>query len=194
MIYKVFGEIRSWFEYFLFRLPGRLGNFLRGLYVCNRASDTVDRPNFATGACLTGISNMTFSEGVAFATGCMLHSETGKLSIGSHSKFNHGVILGADFGSIQIGSNVLVGPNVVMRASNHRFDKVADVPIVKQGHEYGEIIIGDDVWIGAHVTILAGSEIGSHCVIGAGAVVNGKIPAYSVAVGVPAKVVRKLNH
>ncbi|KAJ3939803.1 uncharacterized protein N0V96_009788 [Colletotrichum fioriniae] len=60
--------------------------------------------------------------------------------------------------------------------------------------EYAEpITIGDDCWIGANVTVLPGVNIGKGCTIGAGALVNRDIPDYSVAVGVPAKVVKKVE-
>jgi acetyltransferase-like isoleucine patch superfamily enzyme len=53
-----------------------------------------------------------------------------------------------------------------------------------------EVIIGDDCWIGANVTLLAGVTIGSGCSIGAGSVVKRDIPPYSIAVGSPARVIR----
>ena len=55
----------------------------------------------------------------------------------------------------------------------------------------GDITIGNDVWIGHGVTILSGTTIGTGAIIGAGAIVRGNIPPYSIAVGVPAKVVKK---
>lgn len=60
--------------------------------------------------------------------------------------------------------------------------------------EYAEpITIGDDCWLGANVTVLPGVTIGKGCTIGAGAVVQKSIPDYSVAVGVPAKVIKKVD-
>jgi len=53
-----------------------------------------------------------------------------------------------------------------------------------------ETVIGDDVWIGSHCVIVGGARIGSHSIIGAGSVVLGDIPAYAIAAGVPARVVR----
>ena len=55
------------------------------------------------------------------------------------------------------------------------------------------ILISDDVWIGANAVITAGVTLGKHCIIGAGSVVTKDIPAYSIAVGNPAKVVKKYN-
>jgi maltose O-acetyltransferase len=74
---------------------------------------------------------------------------------------------------------------------NHRFDRV-DIPMRKQGEtEVLPVIIGDDVWLGARVLLLPGARVGSGSVIGAGAVVSGEIPPMSVAVGNPARVVKR---
>lgn len=55
------------------------------------------------------------------------------------------------------------------------------------------ITIGKNVWIGAHVTVLAGVTIGDNAVVAAGAVVNKDVPADTVVAGVPAKIIKKLN-
>jgi acetyltransferase-like isoleucine patch superfamily enzyme len=93
-------------------------------------------------------------------------------------------------GRITIGNDVRIAPYVAMIATNHRFDRM-DVPIRSQGHQFGAITIGDDVWIGAHVIVTAGVTIGSGSVIGAGSVVTHDIPPYSVAVGAPARVIKQ---
>ncbi len=92
-------------------------------------------------------------------------------------------------GRITIGNHVRIAPYVAMIATNHRFDRL-DVPIHAQGHDFGPIVIEDDVWIGAHVVVTAGVTIGHGSVIGAGSVVTRDIPPYSVAVGAPAKVIK----
>lgn len=92
-------------------------------------------------------------------------------------------------GLITIGNDVRIANNVIMIARNHNFDDVTK-PICKQGCTDKPITIGNDVWIGARVNIMAGVTIGDGCVIGAGSVVTKDIPPYSVAVGVPARVVK----
>ena len=92
-------------------------------------------------------------------------------------------------GEIIIGNNCLIGPNVVMRSAGHKFDNV-DVPIREQGHIIGNIHIDDDVWIGSNAVILGGVHIGKGAIIGAGAVVTKNIPSMSIAVGVPARVIK----
>jgi maltose O-acetyltransferase len=90
-----------------------------------------------------------------------------------------------------IGNDVMMGPECMIFTKNHRFDRV-DIPMRKQGEtEVLPVIIEDDVWLGARVLLLPGARVGSGSVIGAGAVVSGEIPPMSVAVGNPARVVKR---
>lgn len=93
-------------------------------------------------------------------------------------------------GGVEIGRYTRIAAHVSIVAENHLTDDVSK-PICKQGISYKGIKIGDDVWIGTHTIILDGVEIGNGCVIGAGSVVTRDIPNYSVAVGNPAKVIKK---
>lgn len=109
------------------------------------------------------------------------------ISIGNNS----GIGINAKIrGPLVIGNNVMMGPDVIILTSNHRIDSVS-VPMNAQGSVIDEVIIGNDVWIGARVIILPGCKIGNGVVIGAGAVVTKDIPDYSVVGGVPAKVIKK---
>ena len=97
------------------------------------------------------------------------------------------------YGPVTIGRNVMMGPEVVIYTSGHKFDRT-DIPMMEQGNTDAEpVTIGDDVWIGRRVMIMPGVTIGNGCVIGAGAVVTKDIPPYSVAGGVPAKVLKSRN-
>ena len=90
-----------------------------------------------------------------------------------------------------IGKNVMMGPECLIYTRNHRFDKTK---LKYDGYtETRPVIIKDDVWIGARVIILPGVSIGRGSTVGAGAVVSKSVPEYSVVVGNPAKVVKKLN-
>ena len=93
-------------------------------------------------------------------------------------------------GGLTIGNDVRIAPQTIIIPSNHNFDRV-DLPISKQGETSLGITIGDDVWIGAGCKILDGVTIGTGCVIGAGSVVTRSLPPYSVAVGLPARVIRR---
>ncbi len=91
---------------------------------------------------------------------------------------------------VNIGKYVMMGPECMLIANSHYFDSVKRKYIGFRPSE--PIIIEDDVWIGARVVILGGVTIGKGSTIGAGAVVSRSIPPYSVAVGVPARVVKQL--
>ena len=83
-----------------------------------------------------------------------------------------------------------IGEELKVVTQNHRSDRT-DIPMQQQGMaEEKEVVIGDDVWIGHRVILLPGVHIGNGSIIGAGAVVTRDIPDYSVAVGVPARVIR----
>jgi acetyltransferase-like isoleucine patch superfamily enzyme len=109
------------------------------------------------------------------------------LSIGNNCFINIGTWIWAA-GTIKIGDNVIIGPYAVLVSGNHRYDSL-ERPIRQQGDILNTVAIEDDVWIGAHAVVLPGVTIGEGSVIGAAAVVTSDIPAYSVAVGTPAKVI-----
>ena len=88
-----------------------------------------------------------------------------------------------------MGNDVLVAPNVVMRASDHVFDDVTK-PIAEQGHTGREIIVEDDVWLSSNVTVVGGVRIGKGAVVAAGAVVTKDVAPYTVVGGVPARFIK----
>ncbi|MFC0395940.1 acyltransferase [Paenibacillus mendelii] len=93
-------------------------------------------------------------------------------------------------GLITIGNDVRIASHAIIIAGNHRFEDAAR-PIIEQGIDYAPITIEDDVWIAGRVSVTAGVTIGKGAVIGNGAVVTQDIPPYSIAVGIPAKVIKK---
>lgn len=109
------------------------------------------------------------------------------VSIGDNSGIGvHCELNGCKDGEIEIGDNVMMGPEVVMYTRNH-CTRNTEVPMNLQGYDTpSSITIGSDVWIGRRVIILPGVTIGNGVVIGSGAVVTKDIPDYAVAVGVPA--------
>jgi acetyltransferase-like isoleucine patch superfamily enzyme len=92
--------------------------------------------------------------------------------------------------SIEIGDDVWTGHHVHITDMNHGYEDL-DVSISRQAQPEAPISIGDGSWLGHGVVVLPGSRIGRHVVVGAGSVVTGELPDCSVAVGVPAKVIRR---
>ncbi len=113
--------------------------------------------------------------------------KSGQVSIGENTYIGPFSYLSGQ--SIAIGKNCLLGPYVGILANNHVFQD-PHRPICEQGHTYEGIKIEDDCWIGAGVKVMDGVNIGHGSVVGAGAVVTKDLPAYSVAVGVPAKIIK----
>lgn len=144
--------------------------------------------------------------------GCVRFSAVnGDIRLGNHIRFGPDVRLGVDLGatltignsvsvnqgtfiiacsSVEIGNYCRIGEGVSIRDNDHAWED-AETLIKDQGFVTKPVKIGDDVWIGRGVVISKGVTIGDGAVIGANAVVTQNIPAYSVAVGVPAKVIKK---
>ena len=122
---------------------------------------------------------------------CQDPDKGSKVTLGDNVSINHHVFINADCGGvITVGNNVIIGPMTILRAANHRADDI-NTPIRDQGHRPGVIIIEDDVWLGSGVVILPDVRIGRSSIIGAGSVVTKDIPAFSVVVGIPGKVIRQ---
>ena len=94
--------------------------------------------------------------------------------------------------SIIIEDNVLTADRVYISDNLHSYENI-EIPIIKQPiKQNGTVRIGEGSWLGIGVAVI-GAKIGKHCVIGSNAVVTHDIPDYSVAVGIPAKVIKRYN-
>lgn len=99
----------------------------------------------------------------------------GSLMIGSHvSIARNSLIVCHD--CITIGDHCAIAPNVVIYDHDHKFG----IEGIRSGYNTAPVVIGNNCWIGAGVTILRGSHIGEGCVIGAGCIIKGNIPAHSL--------------
>jgi len=121
---------------------------------------------------------------------CTVNNGVGDVIIGSNTFVGIGCVI---IGPLHIGNNVIMAQNIVVSGLNHVYEDV-NVPIVQQNVTTALISIGDDSWIAANSTITAGVSIGRHCVIGGGSVVTKNIPDYCVAVGNPARVIKRFDH
>jgi len=121
-----------------------------------------------------------------FAT---INNGVGDVIIGHHTGIGIGNVI---IGPVKMGDYVMLAQNIVISGLNHGYEDVTMPPRLQQVNTK-QITIEDNVWVGANCTITAGVTIGRHAIIGAGSVVTKNIPAYSVAVGNPARVIKKYN-
>ena len=118
-----------------------------------------------------------------------INNMVGAIVIGDQSRIGLGNTI---IGPIKIGNHVNLAQNIIVSALNHNYSD-PDKTIISQGVNTSEIIIEDDVWIGANSVILAGITIGKHSVIGAGCVVIQDVPPYSIVVGNPGRIIKQYN-
>jgi acetyltransferase-like isoleucine patch superfamily enzyme len=91
--------------------------------------------------------------------------------------------------------NVLTGPHVFVSDHNHDYRNV-DTPVCKQGimaMANSKVVIGEGSWLGTNAVVVGNVHIGKHCVIGANSVVTKDIPDFSVAAGIPARVIKRYD-
>jgi galactoside O-acetyltransferase len=182
-------EFIFWIEGFLRYIPGRIGILLRKNWYRIRLN-SAENISIGIGCDFVNPGSIAFKGVTLINNNCYFNASGGSIEAGDWVAFNNGVHLNASCGgSIKIGKKCPIGPGVVMRTANHRFDDVTKF-IQDQGHECKDIIIEDDCWISANVIIVGGVTIGRGSVIGAGAVVTKNIPPFSVAAGVPAIVIK----
>jgi acetyltransferase-like isoleucine patch superfamily enzyme len=139
--------------------------------------------------CTRGLGHMELGRWVWIGDGNAIRCHEGSLRIGDK------VVLGTSntvnsYLDVDIGEGCLLADWVYIGDFDHRYEDV-DVPIRKQGIVTSRVRVGPGCWIGEKATILRGANVGQGSVIGAHAVVKGDIPPYSVAVGIPARVVKK---
>jgi acetyltransferase-like isoleucine patch superfamily enzyme len=116
-----------------------------------------------------------------------------RISIGAGTFLNLGVMIAAAE-LVEIGEHCMLANGCFVTDADHRFDD-PDKPVPWQGFTAkGPTRLGDNVWCGAHVVITGGVTIGERCVIGANSVITQDIPAFSVAAGAPAHVLRQIEY
>lgn len=121
-----------------------------------------------------------------FAT---VNNGVGHVRIGNRTRIGISCVL---IGPVTIGNDVMLAQNIVLSGLNHPYEDVT-VPISKQKVTTKEIKVEDEVWIGSNAVITAGVTIGKHSVVAAGSVVTKDVPPYSVAVGNPARIIKRYN-
>ena len=170
--------VRYW-RLFLLRLR-RPEVVTEGLVFLGRRVEVRGRP---------GYGRVVLGKWVHIGDGTALRAHEGTLRVcdkvvfGRHNTVNC-------YLDVEIGATALVADWVYITDFDHRFDDL-DTPIKDQGIVKSPVRIGPDCWVGVKVSVLRGSIVGRGCVLAAHAVVRGEIPEFSVAGGVPAKVLKR---
>jgi acetyltransferase-like isoleucine patch superfamily enzyme len=121
-----------------------------------------------------------------------MNPDHGHVSIGAGCFLNLGTMIAAE-SSVTIGDHCMFGNGFYVGDADHHFDD-PDTPVTMQGFTTkGPVTIGDNCWFGVHCAVLTGVTVGERCVIGSNSVVTSDIPAGSIAAGVPARVIRKID-
>jgi len=198
-------------------LPGALGLFLRRrlypglLGACGRGVV------FGRGVVLRHPHKVRLGDRVVIDDNVVLDAKgetNAGIALGDRVFLGRNTILSCKNGDIALGEGVSVSTNCQLTSarrleigaftvvgsfayfvSGGAYDYTSPVPFSQQEGSFAmrELLIGENCWFGAHVTVTDKARVGAHCVVGAGAVVTGEIPPDSVAVGMPARVVRTLG-
>ncbi|MGE0043375.1 MAG: hypothetical protein AB7H88_01260 [Vicinamibacterales bacterium] len=193
-------------------VPGALGLFLRSkLYplVLGRVGRNVvfgvnvtlrhphkivigDNVVIDDGCCLdakgTDNRGIEVGNGVFVGRNTILSCKNGDIVIDDHANlgFNCEIFSAS---RVRVGKHILMAAYTYLVGGDHLYDRV-DIPVLLQGRTARGIEVDDNVWLGTHVVVTDGSRVGRDAIIGAGAVVVGEVPAYAIAAGIPAKVLR----
>ena len=135
-----------------------------------------------------GYGRLILGRWVHFGVDCALRCHEGTLTLGDKSVLARDISINC-YLDVEIGDSALIADSVYISDFDHKFGDLV-TPIKDQGIAKSRVRIERDVWIGTKVTVSRGVTIGEGAVIGANAVVTRDIPPYSVAVGVPARVVK----
>lgn len=181
-------ETDAWTAAVVRHCPGYTGRFLRRRYVAHSVS--------AIGAGARIHEGVEIVDGRRIAIGDRFTADRGAFvaaANGGRIVIGDDVVIGAnavvdasDDGLIELGSGTGVAFNSILRSSGHRYDD-SEKPWREQGHVPNSIVVEDDVWIAAHVVVLPGAHIERGCVVASGSVVGGRVGAFSIVAGNPAR-------
>lgn len=166
----------------------RFGAFGHNSIICFPQTTIFNEQYIHIGADTMIGSNVALSAGMIPGQQCLTNPV---VRIGDRCLIGRGSGIVGHLG-IDIGHDVWTGHHVYITDQNHGYEDV-DLPISMQTQPEKFVSIGDGSWIGAGSVILPGARIGKHVAIGANSVVNGEIPDFSVAVGTPAKVIKRYS-
>lgn len=169
--------VRYW-RFLIFRLRNR-HVIVRGFVFLDRGVEIYAR---------RGYGRMVLGRWIHLGVGTALRCHEGTLSVGDKCVLGRGVSINS-YLDVEIGAAVLFADDIYLSDFDHKYADLT-VPIKDQGIAKSRVRIEPDVWLGTKVTVVRGVVIGRGAVVGANAVVTHDLPAYSVSVGVPARVIK----
>jgi acetyltransferase-like isoleucine patch superfamily enzyme len=192
-------------------VPGALGIFLRKVFYRSMFYPRLENVIFGKNIDVFNAKRIRIGKKCLIGDNCLLDVKgKGRIKIGNNVSIGRGTLIRVREGSIEIGDNttigayshvsgigtdVVIGKDVMIAGycyiigSQYSFDKI-DVPMRLQIEKGKGIVISDDVWLGGGVYVIDGNNIGSGSIIGTGSVVAKSIPESSIAVGVPANIIK----
>jgi Acetyltransferase (isoleucine patch superfamily) len=199
------------FRTILYKVRRRLGYYMpriRGQILTGRKNIFIEHD-----VCIPFPESIVFNGSSEIKAYCRLSStKKNKILLGNNTIICSYTTLETAGGIISLGNNIIVGEYSTIQGqgdviieddvllashvhfiSNHHEYLDVNLPIKYQPCTAKKILVQKNTWIGINVTILSGVTIGKHCIIGSGSIVKNDIPDYSVAVGNPARVVKKFN-
>ncbi len=145
------------------------------------------------GAVVSGKAEVDLASSTSWGKGCVISAFTkmkisGPFVMGQRVQIATGCFIGAGPAGLTLGDDVLISPNCTILTGTYLFDRL-DLPLQEQGTITKSVRIGHRVWIGSNSVVLSGAEIGDNVIVSAGSVVSGAVPANSIVLGNPAKVI-----
>jgi acetyltransferase-like isoleucine patch superfamily enzyme len=198
-------------------IPGALGLALRSVLYRFMFAEIGRKVIFGKDITLRHPHKIRIGDNVVIDDNCVLDAKgeaNAGIAIGSNVYVGRNTIIYTKNGDITLEENVNISSNCQVFSCNSltigrdtvigafsyflsggEYDPNDPTPFAKQSgtNTQGPLTIGPNCWIAARVTVLDAASVGEHCVLGAGAVVNKPIPAHSIAVGVPARVLKSLK-
>ena len=177
----------------------RRNKFVKEFKHCEKSSGFGDK-GFGKDCLLLGKENMSVGANSWFGKGCefiaynshFAQSLSSNLTIGDNVRITSRCRITCA-GNIVIENDVLIAPDCFITDHNHGMDPTYVGGYSSQPIQVKDVRIKEGVWLGQRVSVMPGVTIGAHSIIGANSVVTHDVPDYAIAVGIPAKVIKKWN-
>jgi acetyltransferase-like isoleucine patch superfamily enzyme len=177
---------RAWTRWYLVRYWRFLVFKVRNPHIVTRGLVFLDRGVEIYAR--RGYGRMILGRWLHLGVDTAIRCHEGTLSVGDKSVLGRGVSVNC-YLDVEIGASSLFADDIYVSDFDHKFADLT-LPIKDQGISKARVRIEPDVWIGTKVTVTSGVVIGQGAVVGANAVVTRDLPAYSISVGVPARVIK----